>query len=187
MPETIKSGDSGYVATVDSFNDLHTFSTIRTESAVNTVTGKTFWTASGFIPLTTTGSFSGIYYIKNTHSSSEFNIEFLRTCGLDATEWKLYRNPTTGTLISGGTSVTPGNAHFSEGGVLTATVLGGADGQTVTDGDVMAQWINNKGHSIQEFKGSLVLGPGNSMALTCKPSGAADVCVTLMGWQAEVR
>jgi len=183
----IKSGNSGYTAEVDEFNDLHTFSTSRTESAVNTLLGNTYWTASGFISLTTTGSFSGIYYLKNTHQAREFHVEFLRTCGLAAAQWQLYRNPTTGTLISGGTAVTPGNAGFSEGGALTATVLGGADGDTVTDGAVIAQWINGAGHSVQEFKGSLVLGPGDSMALVCKPTAATTVCVTLMGWQAPSR
>jgi len=187
MATVIKSGQDGNTAIVDDFKDLHTFATIRTESAVNTLEGNTFWTASGFISLTTTGSFSGIYYLKNTHLTKEFHVEFLRTCGLAAAEWKLYRNPTTGTLISGGTDVVPGNANFSSGGVLTATVKGGADAQTVTDGNVIAQWINGAGHSVQEFKGSMVLGPGDSLALTCKPESAADVCVTLMGWQASSR
>jgi len=187
MTTVIKSGDSGYTAEVDQFGDLHTFATSRTESAINTVAGNTFWTASGFISLTTTGSFSGIYYLKNTHATDFFSVEFLRTCNLAAAQWQLYRNPTTGTLISAGTTVTPGNANYADGTILTGTVLGGADAQTVTDGAIIAQWINGAGHSVQEFKGSLILGPGNSLALTCKPTVATTACVTLMGWQAPVR
>jgi len=187
MSETIKSGKSGYVATVDEFEDLHTFSTQRTEAAKNTVDGNTFWLASGFVPLTTTGSFSGIFYVKNTHDTENLNIDFLRTCNFSPSQWQLYRNSTTGTLISGGTAITPGNANFGINTPLSSTVLGGADGDTITDGAIVAQWINGAGHSVQNFQGTIVLAPGNSLSLNCKPTVATTACVTAMAWQSENR
>lgn len=145
------------------------------------VLGSAFYIATDFVPLTTTGAFSGILYLKNT-TSLQLRVSSIRTCGLTNQEWKLIRNPTAGTLISAGTALAPGNLLFSSGREFQAEAKVGVDGHTVTDGALLAQWINAVGHSREEFQGSITLDQNNTLALVCKPSVAADVCVSLQCW-----
>jgi len=144
-----------------------------------TVKGRAFYIHSGFVSLTSTGSFNGIAYIKNT-SQLNMNVHSIRTCGEMVQQWELYRNPTTGTLISSGSAKIPQNLNFSSGGVFNGTVLAGADGYTITDGNLLAHWINPVGHSTEELQGSLILGPNNTMALQCKPASSGNVCIAIL-------
>jgi len=183
MPTVIKAGDSGYTLDVNEFNQAEVNAVSAPLMSYASQKGQVFWFASDFISLTTTGSFSGILYIKNTHKTKLFYIDFLRTCQTAVARWKIIKNPTTGTLISAGTTTTPQNSHFTSGTSFTGTVLKGADAKTITDGDTAGTWINGVGHSIQRFDGALVLPPTTSVALVVKPTASCDACVTLMGWQ----
>jgi len=185
MPETIKGGSNGNICEVDTFGNLQTWGVNIPEISHHTQHGHNFWIASDFVSLTTAAGFSGVFYLKNTHATRIIAMGFLRTCNDQVCQWKTFTNPTGGTLISGGTATTAYNANVSSGKTLSATVLGGADGQTVTGGSQVGQWINNTGHSLQWFDGSVILGPGDSIAVTAKPAADATVCVTAMCWQVE--
>ena len=143
--------------------------------------GEAFYAVTGnFISLLTATGESGVFYLKNNSSEKHIHVAQLRTCGTNGQRWRLYKNPTTGTLISGGTAVVPENVNFQSGVTFNGSVLYGADGDTVTDGTVMAQWINGSGHSNTDLDGAIILGTGDSIALTCDPTADAEVCVSLL-------
>lgn len=179
---TITDGTGkGYVAAVNSDNRLETRSVTRpVVSDISHENGEAFVVASDFITLTTTASFNGILYIKNTSTTKHLHIEKIRVCSSasGSVQCRLVKNPTTGTLISDANSADVGNANFSS--ALAFTGLGYAasgDGKTITDGTNFSNFINNSpGHSIQEYLGALILGPGDSLALTAKPSASTTLC-----------
>lgn len=170
-------------AGVSDDNRLLTESLSRPQLEQSTTDGDVYWFATNFISLTTTASFTGLWYVKNTSASETLYIDFLRTCGSKGQEWRLIKNPTTGTLITAGTAGTPVNSRFDSGNTFTGSFIVGADAQTITDGTVMGSWINQTGHSINRFEGAIQLTPNTSLALTVKPSVAGDFCVTCMAWQ----
>jgi hypothetical protein len=180
----IKDGKSGNVAEVSKSGKLMVESVQRPKIEEQAEAGRAFWFASDFIALTTTGSFSGIFYLKNTHETEILYLQFLRTCGVAIQEWRFISNPTAGTLISAGTNIIPQNANLGSNRTFSGVVTAGADSKTITDGSDAGQWINNVGHSIQELAGTVIVPPTKSFAMTCKPAAAGDVCVTMMGWQA---
>ncbi len=172
---------NGYSAGVNAENKL----LAQTESVSELATiskekGEAYYLKSGFIALTTTASFSGIFYLKNASTDKEIAIHQLRTCGTVVQEWDLIKNPTAGTLISAGTASVIENVNTGSSKTLGATALDGADALTVTDGNNWAQWINGVGHSTAVLDGALILAPGDALALTCKPAAAGDVCVTII-------
>ena len=103
-------------------------------------------------------------------------------------QFYLVRNPTTGTLISDENAALQASANLNspiafEGDAYSAS----ADGKTVTDGDNFSNFINRSpGHSIQDYGGLIVMPPGSSMAVVCKPSVATTVCLELQGWYEPV-
>ena len=140
--------------------------------------GLAFYIVSGFVDLTTSGE-SGILYVKNDSPSLNLHLHSVRTCGKQATEWRMIRNPSAGTLISAGTAKTPVNLDFSSKITCPCTVMAGSEGKTVTDGDEAATWIDHgPGHSASEVGGSIILGPGDTIAIMCAPDSAARVCST---------
>jgi len=147
--------------------------------------GDAYWIHSHYVSLTTTGSFSGIMYLKNTHSENNVHLSTVRTCcsEIGAFKWQAIKNPTAGTLITGGTSVTPVNSNFTSNRDMTATAIKGADGLDITDGEMMGTWTDGgPGHSVSEIDGTIILGPGDSIAIECQPSVATDVCTTWQVW-----
>lgn len=144
--------------------------------------------ATGFVALTTTGSFNGLIYVKNT-STRPLHIESIRTCstGSGYTQVKVIKNPTTGTLISEANAAIVTNANLSstaDFGGLGYTAAG--DAKTVTDGSDTTQFTNmSPGHSVQHYQGAVVLGQGDSCALVAKPSAAGDVCSEIVCYFGE--
>jgi hypothetical protein len=152
---------------------------------VSEVEEQGYYLASDFIDLTTTTSFNGVFYVKN-NSDTELHIFNFRTCGTVTQQWKLIKNPTAGTLISDANPGTNENLNFKSTNTLTADVYGASgNAKTVTNGKQTAQLINNAGHSIHELQGSIILGKGNSLAMTCKPGAAGIVCVSLLCYLEE--
>jgi len=147
--------------------------------------GDGYWIHSHFVPLTTTASYSGILYLKNDHPDDEVHIGILRTCGTGTgyLQWQIHKNPTTGTLISAGTAITPVNAKFLSNNTMNATAIKGVDGATITDGTIMGTWTDGTpGHSTTDLGGTIIVGPGDSVAIDVKPSVATEVCTTWQVW-----
>lgn len=142
--------------------------------------GDAFFFMSDFVALTTTASYTGLIYIKNT-STLDLTISSVRSSGTVAQQWRMIKNPTTGTLITAGTDIVPVNTNFGSGTVALAELKVGADAQTVTDGALMGQWANAAATMLLEFNGSIILTPGTAFALEVKPASAGDVGTTILG------
>lgn len=177
----------GYRAAVTANNRLETLAIAESRAAdISKREGTAFVVPSGFISLTTTGSFNGILYLKNTSATNDLFIDKIRTCSdtMGDVKAKLIRNPSTGTLISDANDAAKlssnlGSNNLFEGDAFTAS----GDGKTITDGVAMSQFINHSpGHSIQEYSGSIVIPNGASLALVVQPSVAMTFCAEIQCW-----
>ena len=172
---------NGFLAGVDRDNRLLTESVTVTQMANASDDSRAFLVATDFITLTTTASFSGVLYIKNTSTDTDMYIQSIRTCGDSAQYWRMYRNVTTGTLITGGTSAEIHNGKFGSNFLPAADVIKGADSLTITDGDVLGTHYQGAGHSVQDFDGGIELSPGSSIAWEVKPgTNPTDVCMQVL-------
>ena len=176
---------NGYAMQVNEKFQAETFSTIKTEIAeVSLDKGQAYVVSSGFIAYTTTASFSGMIYIKNTDSEGrDMFIEHIRVCATEATtdpchlECKIIRNPTTGTLISGAIAGNTANSNFGSSNVFNGVAYAGADATTVTDGTWFTQFINHApGHSVLDYNDSVILPKNSSIAILIKPCDALTAC-----------
>jgi hypothetical protein len=184
----IKDGTvAGYEAKVNASNQLSVFAESATEFAQSSkVDGTAFYLRSGFVPLTTTASFSGIFYVKNNATAKNVFFHSIRASGGMVQQWKLIRLPTTGTLISGGTPSPALNLNTGFATALDATVLAGADALTVTNGTDWSQWTTPAGASFSnQLSGALILAPGDALAMVVKPAAAGDVGVTMLVTQSN--
>src|SRR6056300_1234810 len=131
---------TGNKAKVNEQNRVETFSIIESRIAdISNRDGKSYILTSDFVALTTTGSFNGMLYLKNTSTERDLYIDRVRVCGtgtsMNAMQCRFVKNPTTGTLISD-----------ANAGISVASILGSneeftginyaasGDGKTVTDG-----------------------------------------------------
>lgn len=183
---------SGNGAGVNSENRLEVQAVTQTRVAdVSERDGEGFIIASDFISLTTTGSFNGVLYLKNTNTKDVL-IQRIRVCS-DASgsaQVRLIRNPTAGTLISDAnladqlSSNAGSNKTFADFGLAYSA---SGDGKTVTDGSNWSNFINRSpGHSVQNYDGALILPRGSSMAVTVKPSASTTLCVEVQLWMDKV-
>lgn len=155
---------------------------MHVEAREHSEKGEAFWLATGFIALTTTASFSAIFYIKNTSETKNIHIGKLRTCANQICEWKMAHTITAGTLLTDGDAAAQMNLNVGATKTLIANVYKGADAKTMT-GIEVPTWINNIGHSQPDFGGSLILKPTASVAFSVKPAAGGDVCLTVECWQ----
>lgn len=133
------STGTGNGAKVDSKNRLHVKSVSTTEPQEQTKQGNSFDIDSALIALTSANP-SGVFFIKN-NEDVDFVLETLffnfgpSTGGAGVLLIEVLRNPTVGTLISGGTDIEKRNRNFGSSSTLNADAKGGAEADTVTNGD----------------------------------------------------
>ena len=175
MTFVLKSGTTGSTAEVDSRNRLQTFATVETASTyAAAVSGDLFNINTETITLTS-GSPSSVLYMKNTDSviwifSRIFYNAEVSTGGTGGWLAEVLANPTAGTLISGGTTITPHNLNFGSAKELTATTLKGAEGDTLTDGVVRVSTIvPSSGSRVLIGFDSVILEPGSSIGVRVTP------------------
>lgn len=145
--------------------------------------GDSFWVATDFIALTTTASYSGLLYLLNTNESYRLHIALWRQSSTVGTQWRMIKNPTTGTLISGASAITPQNSKFDSGKVAQLTAYKGADAATITNGSLMGQHQTPAYTTLPlVLDGGIILNYGNSMAIEAKPSAACQAGVTVTCW-----
>jgi len=186
--ELIDGTGTGKRAKVDSNNRLETFAVSESRMAdISVRDGKSFILTSDFINLTTTGSFSGVFYLKNTDATKVIYVDKIRICGTGTSmgyvQCKLIKNPTTGTLISDQTDAIVVPANLGANTDFVGTVYKGADAKTVTDGTQFSQFtVHLPGHTIQEYDGALILTGGTSFAIEVKPSYATELCIEVQCW-----
>lgn len=177
----------GKLAKITSDNRVETFSIVESRVAdVSKNDGNAFLLATDFISLTTTGSFNGIMYIKNSSDTYNLFIDKVRTCSdiMGNVQIRVLRNPTAGTLISDANPSEQFSANVGSNNVFDGlSYSASGDGKTVTDGGNLSQFINHSpGHSIQEYGGAVVLPKGGSIALVAKPSVAMTLCCEFQVW-----
>lgn len=178
----------GKLAKVNDANQLHTFSLIEFPVEASAHNGQVFTVASDFINITTTASFTGFLYLLENSLTKYTHIETIRCTSTVNCLWQLIKNPTAGTLISGGTAVTPQNTNFSSGRSmeLTAKKTTAGAGLTITDGTLIGQWMTSAYTPfVYLIQGSMILGTGDTIALLCKPAAAGDMGSTFTMWEEE--
>jgi len=174
---------NGKALAVDDNNRAQTFSiteNVFTDVSVDKEDAYSF--ATGHQAITTADTFFGMLYIKNTSSTKKFYVKTIRSCGSKENQWTLYRNPTAGTLISGATAASEGNMNFSSNKSAEMVAYSGGEGITLTDGTAISQWINDIGHSTEDYDGAIVLGKNDSLALKGNSVTAGDLCANIFGW-----
>lgn len=175
----------GYKAKVDKNGQVSVKASTQSEASfISHEQGGAYIIATGSFTSVTSGE-SGLLYIKYT-GDKQLHIANVRTCGTGVQKWRMYKDVTTGTLVSGANAASVNNANITSKNVLDEISYKGVDGSTITDGTVMDQWINNGGHSSEEFDGIVVLGKGDSIAFSCEVSSSIDVCIRVICFEAEV-
>jgi len=172
----IQDAQFGYTAKVDKSNRLDTRGITKTETANATVEADSYNVNTGLITLTTAGE-SGVMYMKN-NEDRDINIDAIVAifgpstggAATDTNQIRVYRNPTTGTLISGAVDVDDNdNRNFGSSKTLLADAYKGATGNTITNGSVVVESLVGPGARVS-FNIDLVLTKGDSIAISYEPS-----------------
>ena len=175
MSDFIQDGTgTGYRAKVDGDNHLHTRAVTESGGTDAALSGNLFNINTETIALTTDSS-SALLYMKNTDTipwvvNRVFYNAGPSTGGTGDFLAEVIANPTTGTLISGGTALAPHNLNFGSSQELTGTVLKGAEGSTITDGVVrVSTIIPASGTRVLIAFDSIILDVGSSIAVRITP------------------
>jgi len=178
MSDYIQDGTgAGYRAKVDSDNHLHTRSVSESGGTDAALSGNLFNINTETLVLTSANA-SGLCYMKNTDTvpwvvNRVFYNAGPSTGGTGDFLAEVVANPTTGTLISGGTALTPHNLNFGSSQELTGTVLKGAEGDTITNGTVrVSTIIPAAGTRVLIGFDSIVLPVGSSIAVRVTPQAS---------------
>lgn len=190
MELEIKDGSgTGRRANVSSSGRLETFSITESRIAdISNRKGESFIITSDFVSLTTTASFNGMLYVKNTNVSKNLFIDKVRVCGTGSSmgsgQCIFYKNPTTGTLISDVNDGIVVASNLGSNEVFDGLVYAASgDGKTITDGTQFSQFtIHLPGHTIQEYEGNLIIPNGSGLGIAVKPSYASEVCIEIQCW-----
>ena len=185
MAFVIESGDlNAYKASVNENGRLLTDASLLTRLNDASRKGDAYSITSDFVALSTLGPAHGIIHVQNT-DPRPLHIAQVRTSGVPVQLWTLIKNPTAGTLITGGTNVVPENLFFGTTKTSKGVVAVGVDGSTVTDGVGIWHWINSSGESTN-MDGSIIITTGTSIALTCIVSAVGAVAATLLAFHEDI-
>lgn len=192
MAEQILDGTgTGKRAEVDNKNRLKTFSISEELSVDAAKNGENYNINTGSISLTTANE-SAVLYVKN-NEDKDFIIEDVivilgaSTGGTGDLTIELVRNPTTGTIISGATDVdVVGNRNFGSSRALIADVFKGAEGNTLTNGDLFSDTTRSSASTVVHFDANVILLPkGTSIGVNITPqtsNSAMDVKIAVVGY-----
>lgn len=180
-------GDGGWGWRINNEGQASTLAETQTEARhLSENEGVVYILSSGFaVSSNVANTFTNIFYIKNTSTTHNLYIGYLRTCNEIPGKWQYTDNPTA----LGTTSVTAINMKRGADTPLVADVQSfSAAGTTFSDGTTadFPQWIQGgPGHSIQPFEGALILGANQAFGLSFAPfnTTAGDVCITMQAWQ----
>lgn len=175
---------SGRLAKVNSDNQLETIAVVASEMEFESERhGDAFVLASGdFIAISTLNTETGILHVKNTSSTKNLYIHSIRSCGTQIQKWKLYKNSDAGTLITDEAAGSSSPLNLTSTKTIEANVYKGANGKTVSGGTMLEHWVNDVGHSQEEFEGALILGNGDSIELSVELATAGDICCRVIGY-----
>ena len=185
MGERIVDGRGrGYEAEVDADGHLHVFSTRQGEiTDVSRNDGQAYVFASGpFISIPTANQETAVFHLQNDDTERALFIDDLRSCGTQIQQWRLYVGSTGGTIISVADTGSKSNLNQISSNTPLATVYRGKYDSTQTGGTMIEHWINDVGHSSEEFDGAFILGKGDSLTLTVEMPASGQVCTRTIGF-----
>ena len=166
----------GYEQKVDANNDAHVRAITRNDDHASTEDGDSYNINSGLITLTGVVE-SGILYVKN-NETRDFEIDSIEAilgpstggATTDTTRVRIYKNPTTGTLISTATAAdTNSNRNFGSSKTLASDAYKGAEAETITDGSVHIEVLISPG-TREIFEIDEILTKGDSIAISFEPN-----------------
>ena len=177
---------TGRLAHVDGSNRTVTRAEMITMREVSSILGNaSYFFSSGVVTLTTGGE-SGVLYVKNLNPNQVLVVTNLSVFlgistgapGLNVT-MRAYANPTSGTLLTGGTSVSAGNSNFGSTVPAQATVIVGAEGLGVVAAAPPVSFII-RDNFFNDFGIAATLPVGTAAALTIDPAaGNTSMLVTV--------
>jgi hypothetical protein len=137
----VDGSGSGYAAKVDQENKLLTHSFTVSSALTGALKGDAFNVGSTLLTLTSANE-SACLYIKNLEQDDIIiSVQFINlgasTGGSGESKFKFYLNPTTGTIIDNAVAGDAFNRKIGSSNTLSATVYKGAEGYTLTNGDVI--------------------------------------------------
>lgn len=190
MSSIIQDGTGkGFLAKVDSTNRLLTRTVEGSEQDAASANGDAYNINTGTINLTS-GSASSLLYFRNDQLvdfdvSSIFYILGNSTGGSGDLLVEVLRNPTAGTLVSGGTDFDAINRNFGSGQVLSATIKKGVEGSTLTDGEVIISTILTSPGRVPVTGASIVMPNSTTLGIRVTPQSgntSMDVQLALAGY-----
>ena len=192
MSITIKDGRTANTMRVREDGRATTHAVIQAEAKAQSVAGDSFSINTKLVSIT---GDTALLYIKNNDAKDlhvDFAIMFIGANGTHTGETALEctRNPTGGTLISGGTAAAiKANQNFGHSQTFsTIDALTGADLATVTGGEDISFVGASAGLNRTPVGTSWVLPTGSSAAFKILPnltSGAVNAYVAVVGYLEE--
>lgn len=171
----------GYAAGVSRENQLLTLA--ASESLVEVVArsrSDAYLFTTDVIALTS--GVSALLRIRND-AGRDFVVEGVRFSSSITATFRLMRNVTTGTIVSGGTVTQPPNTNFGSAKQFEGEYRIGADAVTATDGDLIEQAINqNAGPVSLSEVGELVLPANTSLVVTAEVGAGGNASATVLGY-----
>ena len=176
MAEIIQDGTGkSYAAKVDVNGFLHVDSIGTDREAYNSQKGYSFNINTGLITLTNGATDNGVLYVKNNEDyplviTNLFYQTGASTSGTGNIIVSIYRNPTTGTLISGASAVEiNANRNFGSSRTLLVDAYKGATGTTITNGTkALESILATATQRIAVSAGAITLPKGSSIAIQFK-------------------
>ena len=171
--EQIQDGTGkGNLAKVDNDNRLYTNNVNREEVELAIYLGNGYNINTGLVDITNASTENAICYIENIGSEDIIINEILiilgaSTGGSGDGTLKVYRNPTTGTIISNAINVESNvNRNFGSSNLLNVKAYKGATGNTLSGGSVFGSTTRSTASVIDFTSTPLLLKTGNSIGLT---------------------
>ena len=175
MTDFIQDGTgTGYRARVTKDNRLDVNSIETTAESLASVSGDSFNVSNDIIDITSDAE-TALIYMNNTNSEDWVITRVYfhfggSTGGVGSGDFCMTTNATTGTIISGATSVTPVNANLGSAKLLVGEFFQGTNGSTITNGTEFLRTIipSFTSRNIIPFD-SVIIPPGASLSLSFKP------------------
>ena len=199
MSNTMLEGPSGKLVKVLGDNQLSVISesitpgaytayfqrhvTILTEDVTLTSDSESMLLWIKYIPASNTKLFITNYIFTNGDSTGG---------GTNDTRFTLYKNGTSGTIVSGATNATVRNRNFSGPDVIPGLAYVGQEGRTLTDGTnvgIVTLSSTTRRQEIEQAARPFVLERNNTFAIGCiPPSGNTNMTVRaiVFAYQAQI-
>lgn len=178
MSTTIQDGTgTKYKVKVDADNRLYTKTINESEFDHATSKGEAYNINTEFITATSSVEIPLLYLKSNEERDLVVYAWFIGTDNESGTQTRLslmrvYTNPTGGTIISGGTDITPVNRLIGSSNQLSVVAKSGGDGFTFTGNNPTSILYQTQGTKSRVFGTvQLVLQKGNSLVVTFQQYG----------------